>query len=62
MTLPKNKEDLSAKWKEFAGEESPAGAIFISGIHAQADIVGRTGTGSGKCGTVCSGSIRHHCC
>jgi hypothetical protein len=54
----------STKWKDFEdmSVKSPAGALFISGVFAEADIVGKTGTGSGKCGTACSGSIRRLCC
>jgi hypothetical protein len=61
-----NHNATSAKWKDFdnmsISPKSPAGALFISGIFAEADIVSKTGTGSGKCGTVCSGSIRNYCC
>lgn len=62
MTLSSHGTSTAANWKEFAESSSPAGALFISGIHAEADIVGRTGTGSGKCGTVCSGSGLRNCC
>ncbi len=66
MTLSSYNTADAAKWKDFddmfANMKSPAGALFISGLHAEADIVGKTGTGSGKCGTACSGSLRNHCC
>jgi Family of unknown function (DUF6229) len=55
-------EDLVAQWRSDAGGNNPAGSLFVSGEFAEADIVCETGTGSGKCGTACSGSITRHCC
>jgi hypothetical protein len=66
MTLSNYGASDSAKWKDFddmlISVKSPAGSLFISGLYAEADIVGKTGTGSGKCGTGCSGSFRKYCC
>jgi hypothetical protein len=62
MSLSSYDKSIVAKWKEFSNIESPAGSLFTSGDHAEADIVCQTGTGSGKCGTVCSGSMTNPCC
>lgn len=62
MTLSSQEKNIASKWKEFSNVESPAGALFTGGDHAEADIVCQTGTGSGKCGTVCSGSLTNPCC
>lgn len=62
MTLSTHGTAIADTWNEFAESSSPAGALFISGVHTEADIVGRTTTGSGKCGTVCSGSGIRQCC
>jgi uncharacterized membrane protein len=42
--------------------EDCAGPLFVSGAHAAADIVCETGTVSGRCGTVCTGSWTNECC
>jgi len=62
MTLFKKNTTEAAKWNQFDNSDSPAGALFIGGAHAEADIVGRTGTGSGRCGTICTGSTIFQCC
>lgn len=54
--------ELVAKWRSDASVENPAGPLFISGAFAEADIVCETGTGSGMCGTGCTGSLTRHCC
>ncbi len=54
--------ELVAQWRNGAEMDNPAGALFISGEFAEADIVCETGTGSGKCGTACSGSYTRYCC
>jgi hypothetical protein len=55
-------EKTAAKWREEADETNPAGPLFIAGEFAEADIVCDTGTGSGYCGTACTGSNTRHCC
>lgn len=53
----------SDKWRSAADMSHPAaGPLFISGTHAPADIVCETGTISGRCGTVCTGSGIRQCC
>lgn len=42
--------------------EDCAGPLFVSGAHAAADIVCETGTVSGRCGSVCTGSMTNECC
>jgi hypothetical protein len=32
--------DRAASWREFAGADNPAGALFAGGKYAEADIVG----------------------
>jgi hypothetical protein len=55
-------------WRNYAGDDSPAGPLFVSGKFAESDIVSSTnvttlgGICSGRCGTVCSGSAGHPCC
>lgn len=55
-------EDQAAQWRSNAGIGNPAGALFISGEFAEADITCDTSTGSGKCGTICSWSATRECC
>jgi hypothetical protein len=50
------------RWRNADAEDSPAGALYTNGMHSIADMIGKTGTGSGKCGTVCSGSRTRQCC
>ncbi len=54
--------DLVAQWRSGAEMDNPAGPLFIGGEFAEADIVCETGTGSGQCGTACSGSFTRYCC
>ena len=56
------KQDTSARWRNQADIDNPAGPLFTGGKNAQADIVCETGTLSGKCGTACTGSSIYHCC
>jgi hypothetical protein len=56
-------------WRNNADDNSPAGPLFVSGKFAESDIVSSVNTitavaicGSGRCGTVCSGSANHPCC
>jgi hypothetical protein len=42
--------------------EDSAGPLYTSGTHAAADIVCETGTISGRCGSVCTGSLTNWCC
>ena len=55
-------QDLVQQWLNDADSDNPAGSLFVSGQFAEADIVFETTTGSGKCGTVCSGSVTRYCC
>ncbi|NZA28241.1 hypothetical protein H0E84_17845 [Luteimonas sp. SJ-92] len=54
--------ELVAQWRSNAQAGNPAGPLFVSGEFAEADIVCETGTGSGQCGTACSGSLTRMCC
>lgn len=55
-------EELVAGWRSGEFDDNPAGPVFIGGRHAEADIT-MTGTGgSGRCGTVCTGSMTNDCC
>lgn len=54
--------DLIQQWLNDAGEENPAGSLFVSGEFAEGDIIGETTTGSGRCGTACSWSHTRLCC
>ena len=49
-------------WRSEADSSNPAGPLFAGGQFAEADIVCETGTGSGQCGSVCTGSRQFHCC
>lgn len=49
-----------ARWRIEADSENPAGPLF--GEHGAADIVCETGTISGRCGSVCTGSTTRPCC
>lgn len=64
--LTPTSEDLRARmvaqWRDHAEGDNPAGPLFIGGEYAEADIMGDTGTISGKCGTACSGSRTRMCC
>jgi hypothetical protein len=62
MALKSTGANLADHWRMTADESNPAGELFASGSFAEADIVCETGTGSGKCGTVCTGSTIYHCC
>lgn len=53
---------LVASWRNGTAMESPAGPLFIGGAYAEADIVCETSTGSGYCGTGCTGSLTRLCC
>ena len=59
MPNPSNK--ISASWRREAAFGNPAGPLF-AGKHAAADIVCETGTTTGKCGTICTGSVTNQCC
>jgi uncharacterized protein DUF6229 len=61
IPMPSSKE-TSARWRVEADLANPAGPLFVGGEHAAADIVCETGTGSGMCGTVCTGSVKRYCC
>lgn len=55
--------ELVDQWRNGAGSDNPAGALFISGEFAEADIVAEIGivTRNG-CGTACTGSRTRLCC
>lgn len=55
-------QDTSARWRNQADLDNPAGPLFIGGRNAEADIVCETGTVSGRCGTACTGSGTRQCC
>ena len=55
-------EEQVAQWRSHASTGNPAGALFIGGEFAEADISCETSTGSGKCGTACSWSRTLQCC
>lgn len=57
--MPISKE-IPARWRSEADSDNPAGPLF--GEHGAADIVCETVTTSGRCGTVCTGSLRAECC
>jgi hypothetical protein len=57
MKLP-----TSDRWNARSMIEDCAGPLYTSGTHAAADIVCDTGTISGRCGTVCTGSNTRDCC
>lgn len=54
--------ELVQKWLRDASSDHPAGDLFVSGEFAEGDIICETTTGSGKCGTACSGSYTRQCC
>ena len=58
-TLNNNLVEL---WRSEADSSNPAGPLFAGGQFAEADIVCETGTGSGECGSVCTGSRYYQCC
>lgn len=55
-------EELVARWRSSAGGDNPAGPLFTSGEHAEADILGAIGPAFTPCGTTCTRSRRRHCC
>lgn len=63
MSYVSQTAELLALWRQGDDHSSnPAGPLFIGGAHAEADIACETSTGSGKCGTACSGSYTRYCC
>jgi len=54
-------EELVASWRTGTGADNPAGPLYASGEHAEADIVGAAGP-SFTCGTVCTYSRTRFCC
>jgi hypothetical protein len=62
MTETNRQSCQVAQWRLQADTENPAGPLFAGGAYAEADIVCETGTGSGHCGTVCTGSVHLYCC
>lgn len=55
-------QDLVGQWRNEAGDNNPAGNLFVSGEFAEADIVCETTGGSGRCGTACTWSRTLQCC
>ncbi|MCP3097390.1 DUF6229 family protein [Myxococcus sp. K15C18031901] len=54
--------ELVEQWRNMADDNNPAGPLFVGGEFAESDIICETTTGSGKCGTACSGSRTLMCC
>lgn len=55
-------EEIVAGWRAGEAADNPAGPLFTSGRHAEADIT-MTGPGeSGRCGTGCTHSGNRICC
>ena len=53
----------SNRWRSRTDITHPAARpLYTSGKNAPADIVCETGTISGRCGTVCTGSGIYQCC
>ena len=49
-------------WRTEGMDDSPAGPLYSGGRYAQADLAQRTGSGTQRCGTACSGSRTYYCC
>ena len=62
MVLRSKGVRIAEGWRTSGDGDNPAGDLFTGGISAQIDIVCETTTGSGKCGTVCTGSRTNDCC
>ena len=62
MTISKLASQAASAWRNSAEAGNPAGDLFASGKFAEADMVGRTVGGSGRCGTACTGSTVYQCC
>ena len=62
ILMPNSSKETSAHWRTEADSGNPAGPLFAGGEHAAADIVCETGTTSGYCGSVCTGSYTRYCC
>jgi hypothetical protein len=62
MSDAKDKSSIAKNWRAGLMDDSPAGDIFSNGAFSVADMICRTGTGSGRCGTVCTGSRTNECC
>ena len=62
MTIADSKSSAVRRWRREADANSPAGELYTNGMFSVADMMGRTGTGSGQCGTACTGSGIFHCC
>lgn len=66
VLAPERAEEVVAAWRRsaepFDGLDNPAGALYASGKFAEADIITACYEGSGKCGTICSGSATNDCC
>lgn len=62
MIMTDDKSSTVRRWRTEVGAGHPAGDLYANGAFSVADMIGRTGTGSGKCGTACTGSGIFHCC
>lgn len=68
--MSNDSQELLEGWRNHAGAGNPAGPLFASGQFAEGDItcntnavtVGVICTGSGQCGTACTGSAKYQCC
>jgi hypothetical protein len=60
--------DQANNWRNHAGDNNPAGPLFVSGQFAESDIASSTNVltvgaaCSGHCGSACSGSAHAECC
>ncbi|HEY2346315.1 MAG TPA: DUF6229 family protein [Xanthomonadaceae bacterium] len=55
--------DLVAQWRNGDSMSNPAGALFIGGQFAEADIISEIkGFSPNVCGTACTGSAKRQCC
>lgn len=58
--------EVVEQWREEAGEDNPAGPLYISGEYAESDIASDRNRATMfticGCGTACTGSIGRPCC
>ncbi|CAD0312711.1 DUF6229 family protein [Xanthomonas hortorum] len=57
-----SRNDLVEYWRSHAGDDNPAGPLFISGAYAEADIGCEAAAVTEQCGTICTGSATFQCC
>ena len=62
-TYPTESVDpVIAAWRNGSDLDSPAGPLFTGGRYAESEITMNGRVGTGRCGTVCSGSQSAQCC